>query len=60
MSTSNSEGLPKGLCPWKRRHDGHPYKSLTLGSYFCTGDPDDREPGRSQRAVEALQEEEEA
>lgn len=54
----------KGLCPERERHPSHPHTSDSLGSYLCTGDPDDREPYRSerrrQRAKQAVQEEEEA
>jgi hypothetical protein len=43
------ESLPKGLCPDRDRHDGHEYLSSSLGRFWCTGDPDDREPYRSER-----------
>jgi hypothetical protein len=42
-------GYSRGLCSERDRHEGHVHESATLGVFFCTGDPDDREPMRSER-----------
>lgn len=42
-------GLRRGLCALRDPHEGHEHHSTTLGRYWCTGDPLDREPERSQR-----------
>lgn len=41
--------LPNGLCPDRDDHEPHPYTSTSLGTFLCTGDWRDREPGRSER-----------
>lgn len=38
-----------GLCARREPHVPHIHVSKTLGAYYCTGDPDHREPGRSER-----------
>lgn len=40
---------PDGLCAGRGKHAGHLHDSVTLGRFWCTGDPADREPGRSER-----------
>jgi hypothetical protein len=39
---------PKGHCGVKERHDPHPYNSESLGTFKCTGKPEDKEPNRSE------------
>lgn len=41
--------LPRGLCGDRAEHAAHIHDSATLGTFWCTADPDDREPGRSER-----------
>jgi hypothetical protein len=41
--------LPRGLCSEREDHAGHEHTSTSLGTYWCTGDQNDREPGRSER-----------
>lgn len=41
--------LPRGLCEDRTGHDQHEMFCESLGQFLCTGDPDDREPGRSER-----------
>lgn len=40
---------PAGLCPSRKDHRAHPYKSETLGTFWCTADQTQREPYRSER-----------
>lgn len=40
---------PEGLCADKSAHTPHLHESPSLGRFWCTGDPADREPGRSER-----------
>lgn len=42
-------GLRRGLCDRREPHGTHQYKSATLGEYWCSGSPEDREPDRSRR-----------
>jgi len=42
-----------GLCADRAEHPGHLHESPSLGRFWCTGDPADREPGRSERRARA-------
>lgn len=44
---------PLGLCADRTEHPGHLHESPSLGRFWCTGDPADREPGRSERRARA-------
>lgn len=44
---------PRGLCADRTEHPGHLHESPSLGRFWCTGDPADREPGRSERRARA-------
>lgn len=43
------ETLRTGLCARKGDHTPHRHESTSLGVYWCSGEEDDREPGRSER-----------
>lgn len=43
------DGLTRGYCGLSQIHSPHQVKTSSLGPYVCTGDPDHREPGRSER-----------
>jgi hypothetical protein len=53
LRTLRQSSLPKGLCADRAEHPGHLHESSSLGRFWCTGDPADREPGRSQRRLDA-------
>jgi len=46
---------PDGLCGDRGEHPAHLHESATLGRFWCTARQADREPGRSQRRVDAGQ-----
>lgn len=41
---------PDGLCGDRAEHRAHLHESDSLGTFWCTADQDQREPGRSERA----------
>lgn len=43
------DGQGRGLCALRDPHPPHDHHSRTLGRFWCTGDPLDREPERSRR-----------
>jgi hypothetical protein len=51
LRTLRQSSLPKGLCADRAEHPGHLHQSASLGRFWCTGDPADREPGRSERRL---------
>lgn len=51
--TSRASLGPEGLCGDRTEHAPHLHESASLGRFWCTADETDREPGRSQRRVDA-------
>lgn len=41
--------VPGGLCANREDHAPHVHDSATLGTFWCTADQSQREPGRSER-----------
>lgn len=47
---AQDDALSHGLCADREAHRPHVHDSATLGTFWCTANQHDREPGRSDRA----------